>query len=331
MAQRIVQSFKKVKNKKSRSTKKSEREFLKRGAEERKRPVRATPPLFRFGVKEESTLLAFLMLKLPKFGRNKIKGYLSRRQILVNGAPVTQFDFPLSSRDEVSIEARSQKTLKTQKLDVIYEDDELIAINKPHGLLSVASDKEKGITAYRLLSDYIKDRDKHARIYVVHRIDKETSGVLLFAKNEAIKDELQKNWNDIVTKRGYYAITSGVPAKKEDTLKNFLFKNATNLMYVGHKSETTVLAITHYQVIRSKENYALLDIDIDTGKKNQIRVQMKHAGYPLIGDDKYDNKDNPLHRLGLHAYELDLIHPITHKKIKIVAKMPKEFDGFLKK
>lgn len=281
-------------------------------------------------VKTEATLLSFVLEKMPHLGRNKIKGYLSRKQIAVNGVPVTQFDYPLARKDEVSIFEKALKSTRKQKIDIIYEDDDMVAINKPAGLLSVASDKEKGITAYRLVSDYVREDDARNRVYVVHRIDKETSGVLLFAKTTAMRDLLTDNWDKLVAKRGYFAVTIGVPEVKEQTLKNHLYTNATRLMYVGNKAKGTVLAITHYVVKYETEGYALLDVDISTGKKNQIRVQLKHIGHPLVGDEKYESGENPLKRLGLHAYALHVKHPVTNKELKLTAPMPKEFKTLFK-
>ena len=190
---------------------------------------------------------------------------------------------------------------------------------------SIASDNEKSSTAYRMLSDYVQQKDKHNRIFVVHRLDEDTSGVLMVAKNVKIQQALQNNWNDIVKKRGYYAIVEGEMEKKSDTIKSYLKKNSQNLMYSSKKAGDGQLAITHYKVIKSNGTYSLLDVNIDTGRKNQIRVHLGEKGHYIIGDDKYGKPANPIKRLGLHAYELDLIHPLTGKLMKFTSPMPKEF------
>ncbi|MDD2398696.1 MAG: RluA family pseudouridine synthase [Bacilli bacterium] len=303
-----------------------------------KKPKTHKPPRFKDKVKHEVIankrlgLLEFLLLAITNESRNNLKAYLARGQITVNGAPIRQFDFLLSPGDIIRVEDRPIKRVTSKiKLKVLYEDEQLVAINKPAGLLSVASDQEKNITAYRLVNDYVQLKDPHTRIFVVHRLDKETSGVLLFAKDNEIRNILQKKWNQLVRKRGYYAITIGVPTPANGTLKDYLFTNSTSLMYVGKRSPGSVLAITNYQVIKDNEKFALLDVNIETGKKNQIRVQLKHFGYPLIGDEKYESGENPLNRLGLHAYQLSLVHPITGKIVKINAPLPAEFNKIFQK
>ena len=182
-----------------------------------------------------------------------------------------------------------------------------------------------------MLSDYVQQKDKHNRIFVVHRLDEDTSGVLMVAKNVKIQQALQNNWNDIVKKRGYYAIVEGVMEKKSDTIKSYLRKNSQNLMYSSKKAGDGQLAITHYKVIKSNDKYSLLDVNIDTGRKNQIRVHLGERGHHIIGDDKYGEPANPIKRLGLHAYELDFIHPLTGKLVKFTSPMPKEFQTLFEK
>ena len=280
-------------------------------------------------VKNPMPLMEFLMLSLKGKSRNNIKSLLSRKQVAIDGAPVSQFDFMLARGDVVMIGKHSFKMAKEKRssLDIIYEDDEFIVINKPSGLLSIASDNEKGQTAYHLLMDYYRKDDKHNRIFVVHRIDRDTSGVLMVAKNETIRDQLQEVWNDIVTKRGYYAIVEGKVKEKEKTIKSWLKQNSTNLMYSSSRPGDGQLSITHYKVMKQNDNYSLLDVHIDSGRKNQIRVHMKEMGHPIIGDDKYGNKNSPLNRLGLHAYELEFKHPNNGKIYRFVAPMPKEFNN----
>ena len=278
-----------------------------------------------YTVKEPCELLDFLLETFKSQSRNSVKSLLSSRKVSVNGAPVTQYNFQLVPKDVIYINATAIKRKARSNLPIIYEDDEIIVINKPSGLLSVASDNEKSSTAYRMVADYVQQKDKHNRIFVVHRIDEDTSGVLMFAKNSKIQEALQDKWNDIVKKRGYYAIVEGRMPKTSDTIKTFLKKNSQNLMYSSKKAGDGQLAITHYKVIKESKDYSLLDVNIDTGRKNQIRVHLGEIGHYIIGDDKYGEPVNPLKRLGLHAYELDLIHPSNGKLLKFKAPIPKEF------
>jgi len=281
--------------------------------------------LKQFAVKKESELLAFLLETFKGQSRNSVKSLLSSHRVSIDGAPVTQFNFKLYPGDTVIISSSPIHKKTRSKLPIIHEDNEFIVINKPSGLLSIASDKEKGSTAYRMLSDYVQQKDKHNRIFVVHRLDEDTSGVLMVAKNPAIQKKLQDNWNDIVYKRGYYAIVEGKMPNKEGTIKSYLKKNAQNMMY-STKDKSGQFAITHYKVLKENDLYTLLDVNIDTGRKNQIRVHLGDMGHHVIGDDKYGDPVNPIKRLGLHAYELGFVHPDTKKKISFKAPIPKEFN-----
>ena len=287
--------------------------------------------LKQYKVNKECELLEFLLETFKNQSRNSVKSLLSSHRVSVDGAPTSQFNFKLYPEDTVIISNAPIRRKTRSNLPIIYEDDDIIVINKPSGLLSIASDNEKSSTAYRMLSDYVQQKDKHNRIFVVHRLDEDTSGVLMVAKNVKIQQALQNNWNDIVKKRVYYAIVEGVMEKKSDTIKSYLKKNSQNLMYSSKKAGEGQLAITHYKVMKSNGTYSLLDVNIDTGRKNQIRVHLGEKGHHIIGDNKYGEPANPIKRLGLHAYELDLIHPFTGKLVKFTAPMPKIFDELFDK
>ena len=284
-----------------------------------------------FKVHEDCELLEFLLSKYPKLSRNAVKSLLSNHQVSVDGAPVSQYNLQLTKEDTVIVSKMRITKKVRNNLPIIFENDELVVINKPSGLLSIASDREKGRTAYRMVSDYVQQKDKHNRIYVVHRLDEDTSGVLVFAKNPRIKEVLQKEWNDIVRKRGYFAIVEGNMEKDEDTFVDYLKENALNLMYVTNDRKNGKKCVTHYKVIKRNKNYSLLDVDIDSGRKNQIRVQLGHRGHYVVGDDKYGEPSNPLKRLGLHAYNLTFVHPISKKVYEFKAPMPEEFNKLFQK
>ena len=278
-----------------------------------------------FPVKKETELLLFLLVKMPNESRNTVKRILANQQVSVGGAPVTQFNFKLYPEDEVIVSKRRIQKHSRSDLPILYEDDDIIVINKPSGLLSIASDREKGKTAYRMVSDYIAQKDPKGRIFVIHRLDEDTSGVLMFAKRYDVKEAYQKSWQEIVQKRGYYAIVEGQMEKPKDTFKDYLEQNSLNLVYVSQNKVKGKLSITSYEVMKEKGGYSLLDVNIDSGRKNQIRVQLGHRGHYVIGDDKYGEPSNPLGRLGLHAYELTLTNPLTGKKMKFTAPIPSSF------
>lgn len=282
-----------------------------------------------FKVYRETTLLEFLFLKFPSTPKKNVKSLLAHHQVAVGGVPISQFDYPLCPEDVVTVSQKSIAKREGKGLKVIFEDDDIIAIDKPSGLLSVATEREKGHTAYRLVSEYLDPRGKGARAYVVHRLDEDTSGVLIFAKNLQTRETLQSSWQEIVVKRGYYAIVEGHLPDKEGTLSDYLYQDSFQLVRVSKEKGKGKLAITHYRTIAEKDGYSLLDVNIDSGRKNQIRVQLGHIGHHVIGDDKYGEPSDPLKRLGLHAYELAFSNPLNGKSYDIVSPLPEEFKSLL--
>ncbi len=283
-------------------------------------------------------LLAFLLSKLNT-SRNNVKTLLSNHQVLVNGSVVTQFNLMLTHDDEVKIAKRpvqmegrknnKEKVSRIKPIEIIYEDDDFLAINKPNGLLSIESDKERE-NAYNYALMYLQSIDKRLRPFILHRIDKETSGVLVFAKNEIIHSKLRMNWNDLVKTREYYAVIEGKLEKKHDVLKMYLKENENNIVYET-KDKSEKLAITEYDVIKESNDYSLVKCNIKTGRKNQIRVAFKTLGHPIVGDEKYGFTKNPLNRLGLHASKLEFIHPDTNELISLEAKCPNTFFSLFNK
>ena len=296
-----------------------------------------------YKVNRSDELLEFLLRKCNT-SRNNVKSLLVRRQVLVNGSVVTQYNFMLAKDDEVKISKKPVKDGPVMKipvkkratdavrvrcaLPIVFEDEGLIAVNKPVGLLSVESDKET-VCAYGYVMEYLQAKDKEARPFVLHRIDKETSGVLVFAKDIKLHSMLKLHWNEQVQLREYYAVVEGVPEKTEDTITSYLKENVNNLVY-STKDPTGQKAVTHYEKIEDNGEYALLRVRIDTGRKNQIRVHMKDIGHSIVGDDKYGHTKNPLGRLGLHASKLQFIHPISKELITISASVPAEFSALCK-
>lgn len=214
-----------------------------------------------------------------------------------------------------------------EKLDIIYEDKELLVINKKAHLLTIATEDEKINTLYHKVYEYEKKKNKNNKIFIVHRLDKDTSGIVIFAKNQKIKELLQKDWNKLAFNREYIAIVEGKVLKEKDTIKQYLKETRTLKTIVTNKEDGKE-AITNYEVIKKSKNYSILKINIQTGRKNQIRVAMSSINHPIIGDKKYGSTKNPLRRLCLHASKLELIHPINKNTFVFEARIPNEFKIF---
>lgn len=277
----------------------------------------------KYIVKENEILIEFLKKMFSNLSKNSVKSLLHNEKVFVNGNMTTKYNYELNVGDVVEIREKVAKNI-----DIIYEDKDIIVINKPSGLLTVATEKEKNKTAYHLVMEYLKKKNKNNRIFIIHRLDKDTSGIIMFAKNERAKHLYQDNWNDIVKKRCYYAVIDGKMENKEGTIKSYLKENGNMVYYV--KDRSGKLAITEYKVLKERENISLLDINLKTGRKNQIRVHMKENKTPILGDLKYGEKSKLINRLALHAYKLELINPVTKKLLTFEINMPNEFKMLFK-
>lgn len=277
----------------------------------------------KYIVKENEILIEFLKKTFSNLSKNSVKSLLHNEKVFVNGNMTTKYNYELNIGDVVEIREKVAKNI-----DIIYEDKDIIVINKPSGLLTVATEKEKNKTAYHLVMEYLKKKNKNNRIFIIHRLDKDTSGIIMFAKNERAKHLYQDNWNDIVKKRCYYAVIDGKMENKEGTIKSYLKENG-NMVY-SVKDRSGKLAITEYKVLKERKNISLLDINLKTGRKNQIRVHMKENKTPILGDLKYGEKSKLINRLALHAYKLELVNPVTKKLLTFEINMPNEFKMLFK-
>jgi len=293
---------------------------------------------YTFKVNRSDILLDFLLSKIPN-SRNSIKSLLSSNKVLVNGSVTRQYNYPLCKDDEVKIaknpirdDLTKSKTepVKTNPLKnrVIFENETYIAIDKPNGLLSVESDKERE-SAYLYMCDLMKTKDKTVRPFLLHRIDKETSGVLVFSKDIKLHSMLKMHWNEDIKEREYYCVVNGVLTEKTGTIESYLMENSNNLVY-STKNPRGKKAITHYEVIKENKMYSLLRVVIDTGRKNQIRVHMNDIGHPILGDEKYQYIESPINRLCLHASSLKFLDPVSKKELTIKAKVPDDFYSIVK-
>ena len=216
-----------------------------------------------------------------------------------------------------------------KKLDIIYEDKFILVVNKPCGQLTVSTDKEKEKTLFHEVYMYEKRKNKNNKIFIVHRLDRDTSGIVLFAKSEDIKNYLQDNWNNF--KREYIAVVNGKVTPKKGTVKNYLFETKDLMVYSTNNPKAGKLAITDYEYLEGNSAYSMLKINILTGRKNQIRVHMMDIGHSIVGDKKYvTKKRNPIGRMALHANKLVIEHPKTHEELVLESKVPKEFYNLTK-
>jgi len=279
-------------------------------------------------VSKETELLKYLLDELH-FKRNVAKKLLSEKLIEINGKSISQFNHLLNVNDKLVILHERIETNGLKDIKVLYEDDEFIIIDKPAGLLSISSEKVKDNTAYHYVREYIKSKNKHDYLFVVHRLDKDTSGVLLFCKNISLKNALQDNWNEIVKERKYYAIVDGQPILDSKHIENYLLVTKDITKIVDSNIIGAEKAITDYEVIKSNKKYSLLDVNISTGKRNQIRCVLNDLGCPILGDSKYGKIKSPINRLCLHAYKISFIHPINKKLYTFESKIPSKFKSII--
>lgn len=277
-------------------------------------------------VTEQAELMKFLMLKFPEKSRKDIKSLLAHHQISVDKEVVTKFDYPLQSGQKVVVNwAKVLIEKQPQGLNIMYEDAYIIIIEKQAGLLSVATAAEKEQTAYSILSEHVKKRDPKNKIFVVHRLDRETSGVMMFAKSEKVQQLLQKSWQETVLERTYVAVVEGSVRKEQGTITSWLTESKSLIMHSSRTPNGGQKAITHYKVLNKNKHYSLLEVNLETGRKNQIRVHMKDIGHSVIGDKKYGAAKHPIARLGLHARVLAFKHPINEEELRYETDIPKEF------
>jgi len=274
-----------------------------------------------FVVETETALLPFLLECFSGKSRNYVKGILKRGQIAVDGKPCTDYARVLRPGQRLEALLRIDPAQEAPRVPVLYEDADIIVIDKPAGMLSVSTDKESGNTAYRIVNDYVQARGG-ARVFIVHRLDRETSGVLLLAKSEPVKRKLQENWDDCAVQRGYTAVVEGNVQPPEGKITSWLKQTATLLVYSSGKKGDGKLAVTNYRTLQASDEYSLLEISLETGRKNQIRVHMKDMGHPVAGDKKYGAHTNPFGRLALHAGVLVVRHPASGEEMRFESPVP---------
>ena len=280
-----------------------------------------------FTAKAPARLLEFLFSVMPDRNRTQVKNLLKHEQVMVDGTVTRQFDTELSQGSRVSVNlTRAFVQFSNRRLQMVYEDDDIIVVNKGYGLLSMGTDKIKEGTAYSILREYLKDKDPRNKLFIVHRLDQHTSGLMLFAKNVEAKEAMQHNWNNMVRRRQYVCVVEGVLDPEEGTRQSYLAENSQHIVYSTDNPEEGQLAYTRYRTVKRGQGYTLAEVELETGRKNQIRVHMKDLGHPIAGDRKYGAKTSPIHRLALHARTLSFVHPVTGKLMNFSTPIPSSFQ-----
>lgn len=285
-------------------------------------------------VSEETLLMDFLMAKYGG-SRNNIKGLLARRVVNVNGGIQTRHDTPLHPGDVVTVVAGKGNTELTHpKLKIVYEDDYLIVVEKKQGLLTVATyPGSTETTVFSILKTYVRRQNNRAGIYTVHRLDRETSGLLVFAKTPELQEYMRTYWRQLVTKRTYVAVAEGRFGEKQGQIVSWFTEDKKNAMvYSSPVDDGGQKAITNYKVVKDNEFMSLVELNLETGRTNQIRVHLASKGHPIVGDRKYGhgNDESPIDRLCLHARVLEFIHPATEQKVHFECATPREMLGLVK-
>ncbi len=263
-------------------------------------------------------LLAWLLNVLRPMNRTRVKQLLRHGNVKVNGITTTRHDHPLQPGDQVTI-ARTDRNLESVGIAIIREDDALIVIDKPQGLLSVATAAEKTDTAFARLNAHLTARGL-GRPFVVHRLDRETSGLLLFARSAPVRDQLQMNWGAV--KKTYLAVVEGKPRRDAGVVDNFLLEGRDLRVRAVRKGSGGRRAVSHYRILATHGPYALVEVGLETGRKHQIRVHLRGLGCPVIGDALYGSASDPAGRLGLHAQRLSFDHPVSGQRLELEAPLP---------
>ena len=284
-----------------------------------------------YQVAESAKLLDWLLKNLKGESRTKIKATLQGHGIRVNGKERTQFDYPLAPGDRISVSLtkKNRDQFKSRYLKIVYEDRHLIVIEKQVGILSMAAG-HSSLNVKAVLDDYFRQTRQRCTAHVVHRLDRDTSGLLVYAKDKETELAMESDWHHVVYDRRYVAVVSGEMEQDEGTVASWLKDNKAYITYSSDMDNGGKYAVTHYHVLRRTTDYSLVEYRLETGRKNQIRVHSADLGHPVCGDIKYGNGDDPCGRLCLHAYILCFYHPVTHERMEFETSIPPAFLHLVK-
>lgn len=280
-------------------------------------------------VNDEAPLLEWLIANI-KGSRSKIKATLQGRGIKVNGKCVTQFDFPLKPGMKIAVsQTKKNDQFKSRYVKLVYEDRWLVVVEKNIGILSMAAG-HKSLNVKSVLDNYFQKTGQKCRAHVVHRLDRDTSGLMVYAKDMETEQIFEHNWHEIVYDRRYVAVVSGEVAENEGTIANWLKDNKAYVTYSSPVDNGGKYAVTHFHVLDRTTEHSLVEYQLETGRKNQIRVHSADMGHPVCGDTKYGNGDDPIHRLCLHACVLCFWHPVTRERMEFDTPVPTSFRQIFK-
>ena len=291
----------------------------------------ATDNVAKLTIKEDGTLLATAAALLPDHKPTKLKSMLKHNQLAVNGVPSRQFDLAVHAGDQLWVNFdRSFQVFSHPRIKLVYEDNDIIVVDKGYGVLSTAAGKPSDDTVYNIIKKYARGFSDKANVYVVHRLDRDTSGLMVVAKSKQVSQRFESDWKGLVNDRAYVAVAWGKMESAEGTIKSWL----TDGQYCVLSSPTDnggKLAVTHYKTVRTSRRYSLLELRLETGRRNQIRVHLREEKHPVVHDPMYGYKDDisPINRLALHAFRLGFTHPITGKKLKFETPYPKAFEKLM--
>ncbi len=277
-------------------------------------------------------MLHFLAQVCPAVPRTRLKSMLKYGYVRLGGSNALRHDTPVEPGATVEINhTRPFVTFSHPRLNLVYEDEDVLVVNKGYGLLSVGTPSAKrDVTAYSVLKDYVKQQNPLNKVFIVHRLDRDTSGLMMFAKSMEAKEAMQHNWNNMVLERRYVAVVEGVMEEDSGCVRSYLAETAGMEVYSTHRPGDGKLAVTNYKVLERGNGYSLVEFSLATGRKNQIRVHAHDLGHPIVGDRKYGAKASPINRLALHARTLRFVHPIERRDMRFELPVPARFHALLK-
>lgn len=288
----------------------------------------------------DNTLTLLDFLNNESFGKNKgempkkgdLKVWLKYGHVMINGIVTTNVKTPVMPGDWVELnQTRPFVVFRHPRMQIVYEDDDIIVVNKGYGLLSVGTGSaKKEVTAYDLLKEYVKKKHPANKIFVVHRLDRDTSGLMMFAKSAEAQEAMQHNWNNMVISRTYVALVEGVVKPDSGVIKSNLDETSQYEVYSTKEEKAGKPAITYYKVLERGGGYTLMEYSLETGRKNQIRVHSRDLGHPIVGDRKYGAKASPIKRLALHARTLRFAHPVSKRDMNFELPVPSKFIGLMR-